>query len=223
MIKKILSLIKMGEGLNIEFKESKNALNKDIYETICSFLNRAGGELLLGVDDRGKIIGIDKNYVEKLKKEFVTVMNNKNKINPPYYLDIIDYEIDGNTVLYIAVPESSQVHRCSGKIFDRNNDSDIDITDNTNQVAMLYQRKQLTHFENTIFQFVTIQNLRKDLINSARKRAILRNNTHPWAKMNDEELLKSAGLYGIDYKNNIEGYNLAFLYIETMQTLFLQS
>ena len=209
MIKKILSLIKMGEGLNIEFKESKNALNKDIYETICSFLNRAGGELLLGVDDRGKIIGIDKNYVEKLKKEFVTVMNNKNKINPPYYLDIIDYEIDGNTVLYIAVPESSQVHRCSGKIFDRNNDSDIDITDNTNQVAMLYQRKQLTHFENTIFQFVTIQNLRKDLINSARKRAILRNNTHPWAKMNDEELLKSAGLYGIDYKNNIEGYNLA--------------
>ena len=47
------------------------------------------------------------------------------------------------------------------------------------------------------------------MINSARKRAILRNNTHPWAKMNDEELLKSAGLYGIDYKNNIEGYNLA--------------
>ena len=42
----------------------------------------------MGVDDRGKIIGIDKNYVEKLKKEFVTVMNNKNKINPPYYLDI---------------------------------------------------------------------------------------------------------------------------------------
>ena len=65
--------------------------------------------------------------------------------------------------------------------------------------------------------------MRKDLINSARKRAILRNNTHPWAKMNDEELLKSAGLYGIDYKNNIDGYNLAFLYIETMQTLFRQS
>jgi len=37
---KIKGIIKQGEGLRIEFKECKTALNKDIYETVCAFLNR---------------------------------------------------------------------------------------------------------------------------------------------------------------------------------------
>lgn len=45
---KIRAILKQGEGIHNEFKESKKALNKDIYETVCAFLNRAGGNLLLG-------------------------------------------------------------------------------------------------------------------------------------------------------------------------------
>ena len=30
--------------------------------------------------------------------------------------------LDDKTLIYLAVPESSQVHRCNGKIFDRNED-----------------------------------------------------------------------------------------------------
>ena len=33
--------------------------------------------------------------------------------------------------------------------------------------------------------------------------------SHPWKKMSDEELLKSAGLYGIDRITGQEGYNPA--------------
>jgi len=33
----LLNIIKAGEGLTVEFKESKNALNKDIYQTLCAF------------------------------------------------------------------------------------------------------------------------------------------------------------------------------------------
>jgi ATP-dependent DNA helicase RecG len=51
MIQRILDLIKSGEGMTIEFKESRNKLNKNIYETVCSFLNRLGGDIILGVDD----------------------------------------------------------------------------------------------------------------------------------------------------------------------------
>ena len=43
MIKKALKRIKQGEGLKIEFNESKNKSNKDVYETVCAFLNRNGG------------------------------------------------------------------------------------------------------------------------------------------------------------------------------------
>ena len=70
--------------------------------------------------DDGSIVGISKDFVDKIKKEFVTSMNNPNKVNPTFYLSVEEYEIDKKVILYIYVPESSQVHRCSGKIFDRN-------------------------------------------------------------------------------------------------------
>ncbi len=209
MIEKVRHILNQGEGIKVEFKESKTKLNKDIYETVCAFLNRSGGEILLGVKDDGEIIGIEESFIDKIKKEFITSMNNPNKINPTYYLHIEEILVHGKKILYIFVPESSQVHRCNGKIFDRNQDGDINITDYTSQVAAMYQRKESTYFENTVFPYVTLDDLRKDLIDKARKVASLRISNHPWSSMDDLELLKSAGLYGYDYKNKIEGFNLA--------------
>ncbi len=54
----IKKLIRKGEGIFIEFKECRNKLNKDVFESICAFLNRNGGDLILGVNDSGKITGI---------------------------------------------------------------------------------------------------------------------------------------------------------------------
>ena len=45
--------VQHGEGLSMEFKESRKGLNRDVYETVCAFLNRHGGTLLLGVRDDG--------------------------------------------------------------------------------------------------------------------------------------------------------------------------
>jgi ATP-dependent DNA helicase RecG len=84
MISKIIDTIKKGEGIKIEFKESKNKLNKDVFDTVCAFLNRNGGEIFLGVKDNGEILGVEPNSIDQVKKDFVTVMNNNNKINPTY-------------------------------------------------------------------------------------------------------------------------------------------
>ncbi len=48
-IDEIKKLIQNGEKIDVEFKESKNALTKDVFETVCSFNNRNGGHILLGV------------------------------------------------------------------------------------------------------------------------------------------------------------------------------
>lgn len=209
MISKIVETIEKGEGIKVEFKESKNDLNKDVYDTVCAFLNRNGGEIFLGVKDNGEILGVEPGAISKIKKDFVTVMNNGNKISPTYYLNIEEININGKVILYIFVPESSQVHRCSGRIFDRNEDGDINITDNTNQVAALYQRKQTTYIENTVYPYIKLEELREDLIARARKVVSIRVANHPWKSMDDMELLKSAGLYIRDYRNNIEGFTLA--------------
>lgn len=52
-------IAKGGEGIEVEFKESYNSLARSIYETICAFLNRRGGHILLGVKDDKTITGVD--------------------------------------------------------------------------------------------------------------------------------------------------------------------
>jgi len=72
--------------------------------------------------------------------------------------------VDGKSILQIYVPESSQVHRCNNRTFDRNEDGDFDITDHTGLVAELYQRKQATYSENKIYPFADLEDLRSDPI-----------------------------------------------------------
>ena len=53
--KEIKQLIQDGEKIDVEFKESRTALNKDVYNSVCSFNNRNGGHILLGVNDKKQI------------------------------------------------------------------------------------------------------------------------------------------------------------------------
>lgn len=184
-----------GESLTVEFKQSRTKLNKDVFESVCAFLNRSGGHLFLGVEDQGNLVGIDPGTVDKVKKDFVTSMNNLQKISPTFYLSVETIEIDGKTILYVFVPESSQVHRCNGRIFDRNEDGDLDITDNTNLVSGLYLREQSGYTENRIFPFAELSELKPELLIKVRKMAANERTDHPWKAMDDLELLKSAGLY----------------------------
>ena len=57
ILNRLQELINQGEGIDIEFKECKNKLTKDIYPTICAFANRVGGHLFLGVKDNGNVSG----------------------------------------------------------------------------------------------------------------------------------------------------------------------
>ena len=202
-------MIRKGEGISIEFKECRNKLNKNVFESICAFLNRNGGDLILGVNDRGKITGIAPEAVEQVKKEIVTALNNPQKLNPPCYLMPEEVVLEDKRIIRLFVPESSQVHRCNGKIYDRNEDGDFDITSNTNLVTALYIRKQSTYSENRIYPYVSLKDLRPDLIAKVRQLAVNQRPGHPWSGMSDMELLQSAQLFQRDYQSGKEGFTLA--------------
>lgn len=202
-------LIWSGEGLTLEFKQSREKLNRDVYETICAFLNRHGGTLLLGVADNGRVCGIEPDAVIRIKADLVTTLNNTQKINPPMYLAPEEVELDGHIILVLSVPESSQVHTCNGRIFDRNEDGDFDVTTRSEQVAELFLRKQATYSENRIYPFVELGDLRGDLIERVRKLVRLQRYDHPWAELDDMALLKSARLFQKDYQTGKEGFSMA--------------
>ena len=81
-------IIKMGESEHIEFKSSlrwdykQQRVNKEmniiIAKTITAFMNTEGGILLIGVDDEGEILGLDKD-ISTLKK----------KSNDGFYLELV--------------------------------------------------------------------------------------------------------------------------------------
>ena len=208
-LERLRKLLKGGEGISVEYKKSTTAINRDVYETVCAFLNRCGGEILLGVDDDGTTLGIEPAIIDQLKKDFVTTINNPEKLTPTYYLTIETVNIEKKQILYVFVPESSQVHRCRGKIYDRNEDGDFDITNNTDLVSALYLRKQATYSENEIFPFITIDNFKTSLIRRTRQMAVNNRANHPWQDLDDFELMKSSGLFLKDYRTGDEGFALA--------------
>ena len=204
----LLNLIHNGENIRVEFKKSTDDITKDVYDTVCSFSNRDGGTIILGVKDDGTILGVAPDAVDHMKKDFVTSVNNGQKINPPLYLQPQSHMINGRMLMVIHVPVSSQVCRHRGRIFDRNHESDIDITDNADMVYQLYARKSGSYFVNQVTRF-HLDDLRSDLIDRARAMTASRTANHPWKSMTDEELLRSAGLILKDAEKQIEGITLA--------------
>jgi ATP-dependent DNA helicase RecG len=84
----IKRLLSQGEGWTIEFKKCVDALTSSVFETICSFSNRYGGHLMLGVDDSGKVLGMNRNAVPGIIKNFINMLNNPQKVSPSLYLSL---------------------------------------------------------------------------------------------------------------------------------------
>ncbi|QQK06959.1 RNA-binding domain-containing protein [Miniphocaeibacter halophilus] len=197
------------ETKTVEFKEAKNKIPKSIYETVCSFSNRNGGNIYLGIKDDGTIIGVDPNSIIQMKKDFVTTIQSNKKICPPLYLDINEHDLEGKSILHIFVPNSSQVHRLNNKIYDRNEDADIDITNNTVAVQQLFSRKQTEYTERKIYPYITLDDLDLTLIDKLKKAAILQEEYQSWVSYDHLEILKSIGMYSKDYITGDEGFTLA--------------
>ena len=138
----LLQFIKSEESTTIEFKEAKKNLPSNLFETVCSMLNRNEGHIFLGIKDSGEIIGVYKDYIKEIKKEFVDLCNNPEKLFPTVHLEIKEYVYNDKHILYIYVHESSDVHKTANKIFDWNEDGDFDITNNTTLISNLYIRKK---------------------------------------------------------------------------------
>lgn len=68
-------LLSKDEKITVEYKNCQYGIQEDVYETVCSFSNRYGGYIIMGVEDDGTPIGINPNMVKDMKKNFVNQLN----------------------------------------------------------------------------------------------------------------------------------------------------
>ena len=208
--KTLKTILDIGETIAVEFKRCGNKIESDVYETVCSFLNRFGGDLFLGILDDGTVLGVSEKAVPDLVRNFISCISNPTMFSPTIYLspEVVEYE--GKTIIHVHIPPSAEVHSFKKVIYDRVDDADVKVTA-TAQIAQMYIRKQGIFTERKIYPYVRMEDLRLDLL--PKLRVMAANNSggqeHPWISMSDEELLKSSRLYGTDHATGEQGYNLA--------------
>lgn len=209
-IRNFESILTVGENVAVEFKRCGSGIGNDVYESICSFLNRFGGDLFMGVEDDGTVVGLPEKAVPDMIKNFIKCISNPDLLAPTVYLSPEMIEYQGRTVIHVHVPPSAEVHSYKKVIYDRVDDADVKVT-STGQIAQMYIRKQGIFTERKVYPYAELEDLRLDLL--PRLRIIAANNSgnqgHPWSSLSDEELIKSAGLYGKDWETGKYGYNLA--------------
>ena len=96
-------LIKKGESESLELKPSLSQIN-EIIETVAAFANAKGGKVIIGVSNRGEVLGlkIGKDTIEKLTNKILA------SLEPKIYPSISVKEIEGKQVIVISVEEAKE-------------------------------------------------------------------------------------------------------------------
>lgn len=100
----ILKLVEGGENFHVEFTPR---FTKDVYDTVCSFSNRDGGTILLGVRDNWEIVGVAPDAVKRMTRDFVATISKGQTFYPPLPLQPEVCTVNGRTLLVIQVPPAS--------------------------------------------------------------------------------------------------------------------
>lgn len=200
------------EGMQIEYKNYSNKIDADIYRTVCSFSNRLGGIIIIGVTDGKphKIVGIDEKYLENMQREFSNACANPEKIFPKQVLELERIKVDDKWVLAIEIYPTPYVLKYNKyEIYDRSVDGDYLINENQNLIQQMEIRKSRTETEIEIFPYCKLEDFRQDVIERARQLAVSNNRNHPWKDMTNEQILKSKSLFRTNPLTGQRGHTLA--------------
>ncbi|KKN52051.1 hypothetical protein LCGC14_0616590 [marine sediment metagenome] len=120
----IIDIIALGESATLEFKSTlqwdvvRNCINKDlrhsVIKTIAAFLNSNGGILIIGVEDDGKVKGLEKDLktLRNSKDRFEQLLNTlmSDYIGPEYssFIRIRFENIDGNKICVVKADKAQE-------------------------------------------------------------------------------------------------------------------
>ena len=137
-------LIAQGEGPQMEFKRSPT---KNLGRELCAFANSGGGTLLIGISDRGRIVGVDNHNRAKSRIQSVA-----RSADPPIRIDIDKV----GDILRVTVPaQSHQPYSFRGRFFRRDGATSQQMS--TAEIEDLVYAAGRLHFDRTPCSAFTIE------------------------------------------------------------------
>lgn len=141
-IEEIRNLINGGEGYNVDFKRSVPSKVRELTEEVCSFLNAAGGYLLIGVNDNNEIVGAE---IDNSKRS--AIQGSIGEISPMCHYNMYDVDVDGKKVWVIEVPSGkNKPYFFSGCIYLREGANSQKLT-NVEEIREVFQRHERIYFD----------------------------------------------------------------------------
>jgi len=94
--------VELKESQTVELKKSLSQLD-DALKTVCAFLNHKGGIVYFGVNDKGKVIGLDVSdkTLRKISQQIIS------RIKPEIAPEIKEVEEIGKSIIKVKIPEGS--------------------------------------------------------------------------------------------------------------------
>ena len=132
----LLEKIYLGEDTTIGFKRALPHRNS-LADEIAAFANARGGVILIGVNDDGEIIGVDRHTLDTAEKTVIEIC--ADSIDPIVLIFTEKLRIDDKNLLKIEVPRSLFVHKTANGYFMRQGSSKREMP--TEQLARLFQTR----------------------------------------------------------------------------------
>lgn len=201
--------IQAGEGISVEFKRCGSQPGQDTFETVCSFANRQGGSILLGVCDDGAVEGVPEASALNIERNISNVTSNPDLFNVS---PLVEFErlrdSEGRLVIRVWVPMGPSLYTFKGAVYDRVADADVRVKSDA-QVTSMIARKRSYYSERTVYSWVTEDDLEMDLLDAVRDALRANDADHPWLSLSNGEFLRAARLFGRDQLTGERGFNLA--------------
>ncbi len=192
---------KWKEGIALEFKRAGDRLPEDMWETYSAFGNGAGGIILFGVEDSGKVTGV--TNAPQLHKSLVEQLNWESKCSINLCADaksIATIAFGDKKVLAMQIPPAPQAERPVQVYYKKKNmrwafkrchSSDIACSEDE-FLQMLRDRgvyRSMRTEDGELVHGASWCDLDEETINAFREAFRRVNPNHPWNFKCDEDLL----------------------------------
>lgn len=220
----IRELLKYGERITLECKDSRSEISKSVWETYSSFANTCGGVILLGVEEHMSEVNIEKRFTftdiknpEIRIKEFWDTINSS-KVSVNILLDDnVGYcDVDGHTVIWIEVPQADYKYKpvyinenpMKGS-FKRNHEGDYHCTEE--EVKAMLRDASDFGIDGGLLDGFSMEDIDLNTLKAYRIEYEHHNPDHVWNAVDNKEFLRNLGGYTIDRTTKREGLTTAGL------------
>ena len=204
------------EGLQLEFKRAATKLPEDMWETYSALANTKGGLILLGIDDSGRVLGVQNP--ERMKGQLENLLHNPSKVSLNLCTDestLDSIQVGEYTIIAIDVRSATigekpvYINGNMGQSFYRLGSRDFKCSEE--QIQQMVRDKSTNCPSGRVIAKAGWECIDNPTWKAYRQRMVSYKFDHPWVELDDKTLLEKLGGYSRNEETRTEGITLAGL------------